>query len=135
MGFTQQKSRTLVFPKAPKKYFGDFVRGYFDGDGCVYLGQHYAKDRKKMKWTFTTSFTCDCKPFLESLHAALGARGLRGGHIATKSRDSGYNLVFSRRDSLALYHLMYNTAEARNFCLPRKLEKLERAIQVLGLDK
>ena len=43
-------------------------------------------------------------------------------------------LVFSRYDSLALYRLMYHTADAADLCLPRKREKLERAITVLGLD-
>ena len=35
---------------------------------------------------------------------------------------------------LALHRLMYHTAEARSFSLPRKREKLERAIRTLQLD-
>jgi intein-encoded DNA endonuclease-like protein len=35
LGFTVRKSNTLRFPKIPFKYINDFVRGYFDGDGCV----------------------------------------------------------------------------------------------------
>src|SRR2546426_365306 len=34
-GFSQNKSKTMLFPAVPAKYFGDFVRGYFDGDGNV----------------------------------------------------------------------------------------------------
>src|SRR3989344_9450685 len=33
LGLMQNKSKKLPLPKAPQKYFGDFVRGYFDGDG------------------------------------------------------------------------------------------------------
>jgi hypothetical protein len=48
-------------------------------------------------------------------------------------KKGGLDLVFSRRDSLALYRLMYDTAGVADLFLPRKREKLEEAIQVLGL--
>ena len=54
--------------------------------------------------------------------------------INEKSKG-GYDLVFSHGDSLALYRLMYHTAETSELFLPRKRDKLEQAIQVLGLDK
>jgi len=135
LGFTQHKSKTLQFPSVPRKYFSDFVRGYFDGDGCVYFGEHYAKDRGKMRFVFTTSFTCGNRTFLEELHASLLQVGLLGGRVAVKGDKSGYELVLSHNDSLALYRLMYHTGKISFPYLPRKREKLERAIQVLGLGK
>ena len=133
LGFTQNKSNTLVFPKLPKRYLGSFVRGYFDGDGCVYFKKHHAKQRAKKIWVFITLFTCGSRPFLEDLHARLLKSGIKGGHISSKK--SGYDMGFSRYDSLALYRLMYHTAEVSDLFLPRKRKKLERAIKVLGLDK
>ena len=35
LGLYPNKSLTVRFPKVPKKYLRHFVRGYFDGDGCV----------------------------------------------------------------------------------------------------
>lgn len=35
LGCVPRKATILRFPKLPKKYFWDFFRGYFDGDGCV----------------------------------------------------------------------------------------------------
>lgn len=29
------KTKQLKFPEIPKKYYPDFIRGYFDGDGCI----------------------------------------------------------------------------------------------------
>ncbi len=133
LGFTQNKSNTLKFPKIAKRYFGSFVRGYFDGDGCVYFKKHRVKHRITKIWVFITLFTCGSYSFLEDLHARLLKSGIKGGHISRKK--SGYDMGFSRYDSLALYRLMYHTAEVSNMFLPRKRKKLERAIKVLELDK
>ena len=133
LGFTQNKSKTLEFPKIPEKYLGDFVRGYFDGDGCAYFKEHWSKERNKDIWVFATLFTCGSLSFLQGLHARLLKASVHGGHISSKK--GGHNLVFSRRDSLALYRLMYHTVGVSDMFLPRKREKLEKAIKVLGLDK
>ena len=37
LGLRPRKSLTVTMPEIPSRYFMDFVRGYFDGDGCVYL--------------------------------------------------------------------------------------------------
>ena len=133
LGLTPNKSNTIKFPDVPKRYLGDFVRGYFDGDGCVYFRQHWSKEKGKKIWVFTTLFTSGSRIFLEDLHAILLKFGVKGGHISKKNR--GYDLVFSRHDSLALYRLMYHTGKVTNMFLPRKRKKLEKAIKILELDK
>jgi intein/homing endonuclease len=35
IGLTPNKSLTLQWPKIPKEYYRDFVRGFFDGDGSI----------------------------------------------------------------------------------------------------
>ena len=37
LGVTTRKSLTLKFPEIPTLFFPHFVRGYFDGDGSVFL--------------------------------------------------------------------------------------------------
>src|SRR3989338_640754 len=56
-GFMQNKSNTIRLPKIPQGYFGDFVRGYFDGDGNIYFKKHFARDRGKYRWIFQSRFT------------------------------------------------------------------------------
>ncbi len=132
LGFTQHKSNTLRFPKVPAQFLGDFVRGYFDGDGCAYFNKLQFADRKGKRWILMSLFTSGSLGFLESLHHALTLHGVRGGSIKRKTR--GFELVLSHRDSVALYHLMYHTGFASNLYLPRKRRKLERALKVLRLD-
>lgn len=133
LGFTPSKSKTLTLPPIPDVLFGHFVRGYFDGDGCVYFSMVKRSDDSQLRWMLLTLFTSGSLSFLQKLHNQLKAGAIRKGSITRKER--GFELRFSRGDSLALWRLMYDTAQVSNLYLPRKREKLERAIQVLGLDK
>ncbi|MDP2157257.1 MAG: hypothetical protein Q8K68_06075, partial [Nitrospirota bacterium] len=133
LGFVPHKSNSMQFPEVPRKFLGHFVRGYFDGDGCVYFSILTFADRKNKRWMLLTLFTRGSKTFLERLWESLKKEGIRGGSLRNKAR--GYELAFSRRDSLALYRLLYHTAPTSDLFLPRKREKLERAIEVLGLEK
>lgn len=132
LGFSQAKSNILKFPAVPEEFIGDFVRGYFDGDGCVYFKSHFAKDRNRERWVFQTQFISGSKEFLKTLWIKLKAKGVVGGHIYERVSGAS-NLVFSWKDSVALHRLMYHTAPSSPLYLPRKREKLERAIQTLGL--
>ena len=129
LGFMQDKSKRLPLPVIPKKCFGDFVRGYFDGDGCVYFNQLRFADRRKKRWVLLTLFTSGSRAFLESLWKAFKQHGVQGGSLKKKTR--GFELVFSHRDSIALHQIMYNTEKVPELWLPRKRNKLEKAIREL----
>lgn len=128
LGFVPNKSLVMVFPDVPSNLLGDFVRGYFDGDGCVYFKKHFVKNRNKKKWIFTSRFTCGSKQFLKSLHTYLGPY-VSGGFILKKTK-SGFELVFSHRDSLALFNLMYHDTSRRLY-LTRKYKLFSKAIKTL----
>jgi intein/homing endonuclease len=132
-GFSQDKSKKMRLPEIPNKYLGDFVRGYFDGDGCVYFGTHWARDRKKKRYVFSTRFTSGSKSFLEDLKRSL-SEYVHSGFIVEKKRKSGelsgYELVFSNRDSFSLFELMYKNGRAKLF-LDRKYSIFNKAVNVL----
>ena len=131
LGFSPRKSKNLSLPIIPDIFIGDFIRGYFDGDGCVYFKKHHVKDRKNKKWIFATRFTCGCKSFFISLLKLLHTHGLKKGFIVAKWRNSGYELVFSHHDSVALFRLMYNTVPDNGLYLARKYKMYLRAVTTL----
>ena len=47
-GLTERKTFTNQFPKKLKsRFYSDFIRGYFDGDGCI----SYSKDKRKNSYS------------------------------------------------------------------------------------
>ena len=131
LGFIQNKSNTMRFPVIPDTYVRHFVRRYFDGDGGVHFKKYFIKSRWKKRWVFSSRFTSGSRVFLIELHALLKQYGILGGFILSKSKASGFELVLSHRDSLALYRLMYNTAPGTDSYLPRKYKLFQRAIGTL----
>ena len=132
LGFTQAKSKKMRLPNIPQEFLADFVRGYFDGDGCVYFKQHKVKDRKKPKWIFSSRFTSGGKLFLENIHEALYGV-VHKGFIVTKKRNGevyAYELVFSHRDSLALFRFLYNNS-SYGLRLTRKYNLFKKAVKTL----
>lgn len=128
-GVIKNKSLIVLFPKVPRSFLGHFIRGYFDGDGCVHLGRYFRKDRNSWKWQFSVNFTSGSKKFLVGLWKSLG-QYVHGGRIGRKTR--GYELVFSQADSIALFKLMYDNIPA-NLFLRRKFDIFRRAIKVMKL--
>ncbi len=131
LGMTPHKSLTIKFPKIPTNYLSDFVRGYFDGDGCVYFRKNWAKDRRKTRWVFQTRFTSGSKDFLESLHKILKNNKIcKGGYLYNKKGCC--ELVFSHHDGLALFQFLYDNVPAEMY-LERKYNTFQKAFKVLNL--
>lgn len=95
LGGTEKKSLIVNFPEVPKEYLPDFIRGYFDGDGCV---MNLKNNR------LNSAFTCGNKKFLESLLKILKKEaGIEGGSFD----DSCSSLKFGKRDTLRLGDYIY----------------------------
>lgn len=78
-GCTPCKSLTLKFPDekdVPKHLISHFMRGYFDGDGCI--AQYDSKRQKTTVWTL-----CGTKEFLDGYAAILIANGIYVNRDAT----------------------------------------------------
>jgi len=95
----------------PKKYWGDYLRGYFDGDGSIYscnmrgIQYHYA------------SFSCASQQMLIDVQQRLGMgiiRCLRGKY---------YELRLCKSDCLKLADIMYYNPN--HFKLQRKYDKFK----------
>lgn len=124
LGFIPNKSLKLQMPAVPEKMFANFVRGYFDGDGCVNFGVFKRKSRSSSVATLSTQFICGSKPFLVSLHKILKKLvSISGGAI--HYHDGAHRLVYSTKGSRQLYRFMYPTTTVP--CLKRKRDVFENS--------
>ncbi len=124
LGYAERKTKNLSIPHIPSVYFSHFVRGYFDGDGNVWVGAIH-KDRKTKGLAIQTVFTSCCLDFLERLSGELEKHGILRGRIR-EGRGGYYRLVYSINSSLKLYDFMYNGYSKDSIALIRKKRVFER---------
>lgn len=127
LGFKQGKTKSLAVPQVPAKYFRDFVRGYFDGDGNIWMG-YVHKDRGNPTLTMRTCFTSCSLAFLLELKRRIRLHMIFKGNI-TRRKANCFALYYSVKDSLKFYNFMYNhpkVAPNKDIYLGRKKEVFER---------
>jgi len=118
LGFNERKTKSLAVPNVPNKYFSDFVRGYFDGDGHVWVGV-INRQRRTPHIIIQTVFTSCSKNFLEILNTMLNLKGMTKGRVS-KGKGNYYRLAYSVSNSLKLYAFMYNGLVSQSLYLLRK---------------
>lgn len=126
-GVTSCKSKTLGKVDIPRRYFFDFLRGHFDGDGCFYS---YFDPRWKSSYMFYTTFLSASKKHIlwlrERIYSFLGIKG----HITESVNSSVYQLKYAKADSLQLLPRLYYNRHV--VCLSRKRKKIEKALKVVS---
>src|SRR3989344_5777174 len=83
IGFTPAKSKTLGVIAVPKRYYRDFLRGVFDGDGYTYS---YWDKRWRSSFMFYVGFVSASITFVEWLRSVIFRRLKVRGHITTATR-------------------------------------------------
>lgn len=111
------KSLTALFPDVPKKYLGDFIRGYFDGDGCVHLSLSEGKKQKTIVRKLQVIFTSGSQKFLKVLSERLSNFC---GEIKISNSHRSFQLRYNTRQSINIFRLMYQNAP-KGFCFKDKL--------------
>ena len=107
LGFSERKTKNLKVPIIPKKYFPDFVRGYFDGDGNIWQGEIH-KGRTTTHIVLKLCFTSGSYGFINNLHKELCSFGVDGGCIYRSKKKQFCRLQYSTGNALKLYNFMYN---------------------------
>ncbi|MBU0999314.1 hypothetical protein KKG24_03355 [Patescibacteria group bacterium] len=125
IGLTQRKSLTMGKLKIPDKYFFDFLRGCFDGDGCFYS---YWDPRWRSSHMFYLEFISASKKYIDWLRKELSVRLSVLGHLGKSGKVSTYQLKYAKKEALAILNKMYYNPEV--ICLSRKFFKIEKALNV-----
>ncbi len=129
IGLTPAKSRTLGEIDIPKKYFFDFLRGSFDGDGTFYS---YYDPRWRSSFMFYTCFISASERYIVWIRKEIQKRIHIKGHINYSGRKkSTLQIKYGKRESLKILKAMYYSKH--KVCLKRKRLKIEKALAIVGL--
>lgn len=106
LGLSPNKSLTMQFPKVPRNYISDFVRGYFDGDGCVYFEHGKGSRGQAIIKRVVVVFTSGSPRFLKQLSNTLSHQCVFK-HAAVLHSHRSSQLRFGAGDSIELFKFMY----------------------------
>lgn len=127
LGFYENKIKRMRIPEIPNNFISDFIRGFFDGDGNVWVGTSHKNSKSNI--TIQTSFTSASRYFLIDLQLRLKKLGLLGGSIFSIKNKDCSRITYSVNDTLKLYKIMYNI-DCVDLYLPRKRKVFEKYIKL-----
>lgn len=97
-----------------------YIRGYFDGDGCLYLGKEYKKTH--------LSFTCANLEFLEDIQSLL-VKNANVNKIKIQNYQTYYMLSYCGNGNCnKIYHYLWDSS---SIYLPRKIEKFVNSDRIV----
>lgn len=108
LGLYPNKSLTIKFPNCiPKKFLNHFIRGYFDGDGCIHLWQSKGKTQDLILRKLCVTFTCGNYAFLKKLATCL-KNNLNTRQINVYNGHRSFMLSYSTGDSVKVFKFLYS---------------------------
>ena len=112
LGCIRKKTHNLVYPNIPTEFNSHFIRGYFDGDGCIYVGK-YCKN---------VTIYCATNSFIEKISSLLQTEADIILRLYKRKNDRvGLTLTFTRKLSIInFYQYIYRDSSIH---LERKYEK------------
>ncbi len=126
IGLTQKKSLTLGKLAIPEKYFFDFLRGCFDGDGHSYS---YWDPRWRSSFMFYVGFSSASLDFIEWIREEIKNKVGIVGHLTKTTRKNGcYQIKYAKKEALELIKKMYYNPHV--ICLSRKHKKIQKTLEI-----
>lgn len=122
MGFSSCNSYTKEFPAIQEQYLWDFIRGIFDGDGCIY-NSNYSKENKK--YYKAISITCASNQFIYKLKQVLEQFNFHPTIVLDSRRKENeiktYYLKINRQEEILMFfNNIYKNATIKNNTKYRK---------------
>ena len=124
LGITERKSLTLS-PKVQKSFIVDFLRGFFDGDGTVYIRNH--KYPSKLAVIFYTASFPMAEFIYIKMQKLLG--NLYNGNVQKRLTKGGtpyYSISLGHKASIKIYSIFYTNA---TIYMDRKFKKFLQGIK------
>jgi hypothetical protein len=119
-GCVKNKTKVLTYPTIPPTFQNHFIRGFFDGDGCIYVN----KKNNQAKVTIVSA----SKLFLDELKNILKNESIDS---SIKNYETYLVLSVSGNNSVEkLYEYLYSSS---SFFLTRKKDKFEEFLKERNL--
>lgn len=113
----QRKTKNIPFINI-KRYKWDFIRGIFDGDGCVYCSYTIDKNSKTRYDYKSISFTTGCEQFARDLNLFLNQNNIHSKVNKDNRKDVWYVRIYKQQDVCLLKDKMYQNK--KDWFLKRK---------------
>lgn len=126
-GCVPAKSMIMEFPTLPEGLVHHFIRGYFDGDGCVYLSQPTWRYKESDMFLVKSTVVSGSKQFLERLVFELPC--LNKDVLGRPGHENNFVVNWNTSDTCIMYDYMYRDATRY---LPRKKAKFEEYFKARG---
>ncbi len=126
IGLHPAKSKTITHVNVPERFFRDFLRGLFDGDGSSY---DYYDSTYKNSFRFYVSYASASPTFAKWLQGKVRNFLPVTGYISRTYKSDYYQLKFSKRDAQLVAKFMYWKPSVPY--LRRKYLKIQRARRII----
>ncbi len=126
IGITPAKSKTIRAVQIPEEFFADFLRGYFDGDGCSYS---FYDSLFPKSFRFYISFMSASPKYIDWLRERLQTLAHIKGHLSRSFGKSYLQLKYAKKEAIILYKYMYDKRDVP--ALKRKYLKIRRTMRII----
>jgi len=107
-GLSPKKSLTMTLPDIPTQYFKYFLRGYFDGDGCLNLYQPHNRNKLTVKVIFTSGSQIFLQQISTRLHQQLSLKNHKANY-----NSHAFRLTYNQSSAIKiLNHIYQNLLQA-----------------------
>lgn len=124
-GLMPNKSRALKNLKVPDNYFFDFLRGCFDGDGCIYA---YWDPRWHSSYMFYIEFCSASLDFIKWMRNRIVFLLSHKGEIISSRSSATWQLRFAKKGSVSIFLRMFHSKNVPH--LKRKFIKAQRIFKI-----
>lgn len=125
IGLAPNKTKIMGKLKIPNKFFFDFLRGHFDGDGTCYS---YWDERWPNSFMFYIKFHAASKNHILWLRSKIKCLSDIKGNLDASGKTPVYQLKYAKKESKILFSKMYYKKDLP--CLKRKYKKLETILKI-----
>lgn len=130
LGITPRKSLSLSFPDIPYQYLNHFIRGYFDGDGCL----SFYKPKNRKVTIVRLYFISGSKIFLDQL-SNIFSKNLDCSKRNIYRGNGEFRIFYGKYAALKILNFLYKNTGKNKLYLERKYRRYLMLLQEIDCQR